>query len=72
MKLKAYLRETGITYEKFGATIGKTASAISRYANDKRKPDLETAVAIEIASDGRVLPRDFLNTRKAAGDRRAA
>ena len=52
--LSQYLDPPERTQEALGAAIGKSQVAISRYVNGERFPDVDTARAIDAATDGAV------------------
>lgn len=66
MTLLEYLRRDGLTFEQFGARIGRDRTQIWRWAMGKRVPDLETAMAIAAATGGDVQPHDLLAAKESA------
>lgn len=60
MTLREYLDEKGISYESFGAEIGKTKQAVCGYVQYQINPQLETAIRIVRATDNKVTILDLL------------
>jgi transcriptional regulator with XRE-family HTH domain len=60
MTLLEFLRRERLTFEQFGAQIGRDRTQVWRWAMGKRTPDLETAMAIERETGGEVQAESFL------------
>lgn len=59
MTLTDYLREHRLTHAEFATRIGATQAAVTRYANGRRKPNLDKIVLIERVTNGAVKAIDF-------------
>lgn len=59
MTLIQYLETHNLTYQQFGQQLGVGKSAVWRWANAKRLPDLRTALEIERLTAGAVKPEDW-------------
>jgi len=53
-KLDDHLKDEGVSQREFADRVGSKQSIISRIINDKIKPSLRLAVAIEQATSGAV------------------
>lgn len=69
MTLHDWLEKTGTTQEEFAAKSGVPQPLVSKYANGKRRPHLDNAIAIERATDGKVPVESWT---KAPAKKRAA
>jgi predicted transcriptional regulator len=69
MTLADFLSDRKISQADFGARIGLTQAAISRYVDGLRMPRREHLVLIREATDGLVTANDFIPAPKR---RRAA
>lgn len=61
MKLSAYLVEKNISDADFAASIDVTRQAVHRYKTGERVPEWPVLARIKLATDGAVLPDDFLD-----------
>lgn len=60
MQLKAYLKESDLTYTEFAKRIDvANARTVQRYADGKRTPSREIMQRIIDETDGKVTPNDF-------------
>jgi transcriptional regulator with XRE-family HTH domain len=59
MKLAEYLKSAGTTQEAFAARIGRSGASVSRLVNGLQKPDFDTMLAIDQATEGKVTVADF-------------
>lgn len=59
MKLSDYLDAHQIRQTEFAAQIGRSVASVSRLVNGLQKPDLDTLLAIQAATDGEVMAVDF-------------
>lgn len=66
MKLSEYMELKGLDDEKFGVSIGKDRSLVSRYRRGEVVPPLEVIAKIEEATRNAVSFRDFLTDGSAA------
>lgn len=71
MQLAEYLIENRMTYKEFADMAGLSVPSIWKIANLRAKPTLDTMVAIERASDGRVTAQDFAHAYGAGAPRAA-
>lgn len=62
MLLSEYLIEKKLTHAAFGNLIGRSGPTVSRIISGVQKPDWETLQRIREATDGAVMPNDFLMT----------
>lgn len=60
MTLSDYLRAHKLTHAEFAARIGATQAAVTRYANGRRKPNLDKIIVIERETGGLVRAVDFI------------
>jgi len=61
MSLSEYLRHHDLTHSQFGAMVGVTSVAITRYVNGGRMPRPAIMRRIEAVTAGAVGPQDFYN-----------
>ncbi len=66
MTLQEYLAETRQTPEVFAEKLGIAGRSVRRYIKKERKPDLDMLAVIRTATNGRVMPNDFLEPAGAA------
>jgi DNA-binding XRE family transcriptional regulator len=59
-KLETFRTRCQITQAKLAGEIGIFPATLSDLMRGKRLPSLETAVRIELVTDGSVKPRDWL------------
>ena len=59
MTLKDWLNHKDVTASDFAKKIGRSAPTVSRILRGINKPDWETMLAIEAATEGAVTPNDF-------------
>jgi transcriptional regulator with XRE-family HTH domain len=59
MKLREYLAQEGITTSEFARRIGLSQPSVSRLMNGHRAPSLDTILAIERVTKGKVKASDF-------------
>lgn len=59
MRLSEYLKKNVLTQSAFAEKIGRSIASVSRLANGRQKPDLDTLLAIERETDGKVRACDF-------------
>jgi len=62
MTLSEYLAEQSLPPSSFASRIGVPASTIARLLNGERKPGLDLLKKIADATDGAVMPNDFLTS----------
>lgn len=62
MTLAEYLSSNSIKPSNFAASIGVPPSTILRILNRQREPGLDLLRKIMIATDGHVMPNDFVET----------
>ncbi|WP_240579248.1 helix-turn-helix domain-containing protein [Ochrobactrum sp. A-1] len=58
-KLKAYLKDHGLTHKAFGDAVGVTQAAVNRYVNGVRFPTRTVIIKIETATNGEVTVADW-------------
>lgn len=68
MQLKSYLEREKISRASFGATIGVSEVAVTRYINGARIPRPEKMARIEAATGGAVKPNDFFAPAPKQGE----
>jgi len=61
MKLPDYLSTNSLSPAKFARLSGLSKTAVTRYLNGERKPDIVSLHKIIQATDGEVGLEDFLN-----------
>ncbi|MFM7852394.1 MAG: helix-turn-helix domain-containing protein [Flammeovirgaceae bacterium] len=61
MQLKRFLFQNQIDRAIFAKKIGVSVPALHRYLHGERFPRIEHLKAIAIATEGKVLPNDFLD-----------
>jgi len=61
MKLRDWLHAHNKTHEAFAAETGLGRTAVTRYANGKRRPGIDALRAIARATGGAVTANDFLD-----------
>lgn len=71
MKLAEYLQAHRITRAAFGARVGVTHGAVSKWCGGAR-PDWPQMLAIHDATGGAVTPNDWLPAPQAEGGQPAA
>lgn len=59
MELGAYLKEKRVKQNEFARLVGTSQAAISQILNKKTRPDPNTALRIERATNGEVKARDL-------------
>lgn len=64
MKLAAYLHEEKISPAQFAAKLEKPASTVSRLLKGQRSPSITLLEDIAKATNGKVMPNDFLCDRE--------
>ena len=64
--LKRYFEETGENTLRLAERMGVAPSTITRPLRGERNVRLDTALQVEIATDGRVTAEDFLSICVAA------
>jgi len=65
MTLRQYLALAGLTQHEFGSQIGVSQIAVSRYVNGLRMPRREHLRRIIEATEGAVMPNDFVGANTA-------
>ncbi|WP_216697912.1 helix-turn-helix transcriptional regulator [Methylocystis sp. MJC1] len=61
MKLDAYLRQYGVSEKALAEATGYAQGTINKLRNGKINPTLAVLEAIAKATDGAVMPNDFLS-----------
>ena len=61
MTLSDYLRKNQLSFTDFGKSIGITSQAVARHSRGERWPRPEIMRRIVNATDGSVMPNDFLD-----------
>ncbi len=59
MTLKRWLTRHRVSQSQFARDAGITQSAISKYVNGERQPNIDQALAIERATDGQVSVEEW-------------
>jgi DNA-binding transcriptional regulator YdaS (Cro superfamily) len=59
MTLLEYLRDEHVSFAEFAERIGETENIVRKWAYRQRQPSLPNALKVELATGGRVLPRDL-------------
>jgi len=67
MTLAEYLEKNSLTLTEFGARIGVSHAAISRYRNGQRRPEWNVLERIQEETGGAVRPEDFYGGQPADG-----
>lgn len=62
MTLREFLEEKRITYREFAEQLNIHLQSLKNIAYGKKKPSLELAIRIEELTEGRVTPKDLLNS----------
>ena len=62
MTLSAYLKNRGLTHEKFAAMVGASAFGVRKWARGERTPRPDAMRKIQEVTDGEVTPADFFGT----------
>lgn len=60
MKLIDYLNSHDLTASAFAGLIGRSPATVSRIVRGLNPPDWDTMQSIATATDGAVMPNDFL------------
>lgn len=60
MTLNDHLIATGQTNREFGRLIGVSEMTVSRWRNFRHRPGIDWCVRVAHATDGKVMPNDFL------------
>lgn len=60
MKLKEWLEKNNVSQQEFAEHLGKSKSAICRYLNGSRTPNVETIVAISTITEEQVTVNDWM------------
>lgn len=58
--LRSYLDRTGLTLEKFGASVGVAQSTLSRIIHRRHMPSMALVARIALATKGALSANDFL------------
>ena len=66
MKLKEYLKNTGITGSELAIEVGVWPSAISQYKKFKRRPEPDIALRIVKATKGQVSLSDLYSSANSS------
>lgn len=61
MKLADYLDRNNVTVEALGDAVGVSHTYISKLARGLQKPSFEVASKIAAATNGAVMPNDFMD-----------
>lgn len=72
MQLKSYLDRQKISRAAFGASIGVSEVAVTRYINGDRIPRAAKMALIEAVTEGAVKPNDFFAPVAKPSEGRAA
>jgi transcriptional regulator with XRE-family HTH domain len=72
MKLRQYLDTTNTTIPAFAAEIGVSVQSVHRYLSGQRFPKIDVLRKIELRTQGRVRPNDFISPTDAADAPRQA
>ena len=74
--LKRWLFDNNETYAGFAGRIGCTQAMVSFWINRQSNPTMERMVAIARATDGEIMPNDFLppnwNAKRGRPKKKAA
>lgn len=65
MKLTEYMKANGLSDADMAAKIGRHRVTVTRYRNEKTRPDWEALQSIIEATGGKVRPEDFFSRQKA-------
>lgn len=60
MKLSQYLEKHGLSDADFGAVVGRDRATVNRWRNEMVRPDWDSLLAIEQATNGKVTAKDFV------------
>lgn len=58
--LTDYIRSSNLTIESLADKVGVSQSYMSRLASGQKKPSFDVAARIAAATDGAVMPNDFM------------
>lgn len=61
-KLRAYLADARTTQAQLAGIVGVSKGYMSQLVSGPKTPSLEIAVKIEAATDGKVRPRDWVES----------
>ena len=61
MKLSKYLSVMKLSQTEFAKAVDRRDSQISRWLKGERRPDWDSMLRIAEATDGAVMPNDFLD-----------
>lgn len=64
MKLGDWLKENAMTQEAFGKLIGSDQGHVSDLVHEKVRPRLESVAKVELATNGAVTAKDWLEQAK--------
>ncbi len=67
MRLKAFLKKSGMSEAEFAVAIGRHKVSVCRYVTGVRRPDAETMRLIRDVTGGMVSERDFPRKPKGKG-----
>lgn len=62
MKLQDWLTETETSTTRLAELVGVSQSTVWRWVQGKMVPDMERMRRVAEATDGRVMPNDFMDT----------
>ena len=68
MKIHEYISKHGIYKAAFARLVGASPSAVTRWIDGSRRPELEQVRAISTATFGEITVEDFYDTRCASDD----
>lgn len=66
MDLCAWMGREGVTTSTLARALGVSKAFVSQLRFGQRLPSLEVACAVEVYTNGRVKPCDFLHARREA------
>jgi transcriptional regulator with XRE-family HTH domain len=68
MTLHEWLAQKGLSLAEFGRLIGKSAPTVSRFVRGIGNPDLETMLAIQQATGGKVTVAEQARKKSVAAE----